>query len=45
MIYQLPISLKKKLRFIGYRYCPGLFEIIDYRYRFSTERFITASGT
>ena len=28
------------MRFIDYRYRPGLFEVIDYRYRFSTERFI-----
>ena len=28
------------MRFIDYRYRLGFFEIIDYRYRFTTERFI-----
>ena len=30
----------KNLRFINCRYRPGLFEIIDYCYCFSSERFI-----
>ena len=33
-------SVNCSLFVIDYRYRPGLFEVIDYRYRFSTERFI-----
>ena len=39
IIYRLPISLQK-LRLMDYRYRPGCFEGIDYRYCFSTKRFI-----
>ena len=35
IIYRL-----QKLRFIHYWNRPGFFEIIDYRFRFSSERFI-----